>query len=289
MDICLEELHRIDIELDNYTLLGIDSHRQLTVIAWVCKCDEGYSYRIKKYDEHHREIASCEFCKGIRYDVIRLYHNICIFVQLAGCYEKDRYRKNILMVTADGLELKEFPVGKGIRDISISPQGTLWCVYSEQGAYQPYVPTVCKNENSILAAWNFFGELVYALEIPQHEQRQVFKDGYTICAEDNHRVYFITDHLHLYEIEQMQSCRQCKCEIKKPCKMIIRDRQVWITYKKEDRMDQLERYDLLENEAPLIHHMRIIDKQRETLNVHLFMTHKIIWIQHCHFLYRYEI
>lgn len=294
MNLELKKLPQLNTELPDYEMVCACSHAHDTAVLWKKKLLDGYQYLLKKYDCNFEEIASCTFQKKLSYDVIRMYRNICVLVNFAGGFEKGRFIKNALFITPQGNELKEFPVGMGLNAISISPQGTLWCGYDNNGSYQEFVPNISKGHSCILAAWNFFGELIYEFNCPTYDSKfGFFHDCYSIYAKNNDEIYFFyydkfdLCQIHNFEEKNLFTFSE---EHGRPFNFTIKDNFIWIHFEPFiENLKSLQCYQIYQQK--LIHkediHLQIDGK--EIKDYRLFFNEDIILIQHHSQLYLYQI
>lgn len=290
MELELQTLQSISIDLPDYKMICACSHEHNIAILYSKKIVDGYHYLLKKYDANLHEIASCEFQKKLAYDAIRMYRNICILVNYEGGYEKGRFYKNVLLITPQGIELKEFPVGMGLNAISVSAQGTLWCGYDNDGKYKEFVPNISKGNSCIIAAWNFFGELVYELDCPMYDSKfGFFHDCYSIYAPDNKDVYFFYydkfDLCHLHALEEKELIN-FEGEHLRPFNFTIKDQNLWILFEPYlDDLKSLEWYQIHNNQ--LIHkaNVPILLNKEEVKNYQLYFNEDTILIHHESMLY----
>lgn len=293
MDIHLEELHRIDVKEIGFDFLSACTYQDTTTIVWYRKIPNGYEYRLRKYDVSNRMISSCKFCKQIRYDVIRMYQNICILIHLKGGFEKGHCIKNALFITGDGIFLKELTIGYGIRDISISPQGTLWCSYDKDGGFQSNTSLANKCNSQIIAAWNFFGENVCEMPFPCYDENfGFFHDSYSIYAKDNNEVYFFyDDQRHICQLQNMTKRKKIIFEKDvRPFHFISEENRFWIYFEPyiED-LKSLEVYELHEGKFIQKEQIDICSFDRKIKCYELYMNEHVLLIHHDHFIYRYDL
>lgn len=294
MDLQLEDLQHISLAREDYEMLCACSHEHEIAIVWLKGIDGGYHYLLKKYNEEMKEISSCEFCKKIRYDIIRMYHNICILINLAGGKEKQHFLKNALLITPSGIELKEFPVGMGLTSVSISPQGTIWCGYDNDGTYKEYSPTVSKGISCIIAAWNFLGELVYEMEYPLYDETfGFFHDCFSIYAKNNDEVYFFYyDKFDLCLLKDMKEriLIPFREEHKRPFNFTIKEHRPIVYFEPyvED-MKSLEIYEMHRGTLNYTETIHILFKQEEIKEYDLYINEDTLLLKWQNHLYRYVL
>lgn len=295
MELQLSNLKQLDLRIDGYEEICACSYHNNHAVVWKRVLNEQkFQYLLHIYDSDLTLIKSCDFVKEIAYDTVRMYRNICILIDTDGGILKNKYEKNALVLTLEGTILKEFPIGMGINSVSISPQGTIWCGYGIDGKYKDFLPKTQKGSCRIVAAWNFFGELVYEMDYLSYDSTFGYlADCYSIYAKDNDEVYFF--YYDKYDLCLLKDMEEKKLiafndEHKRPFNFTIKNKTLIVYF--EPYLKELKSLDLYRIENSHLHYkdsVKLMDKGNEIKDYMLFINETIVLILYNHKLYRFAL